>query len=175
MLEKSAAAVQTATSRSPVKAGRTESLSERINRLYEAISRRAYELFERDGRAHGHDVHHWLEAEKEFLSPVPINIEENESEIVLRAELRGFAAGDLEVSVEPRRVTISGKRASRNENREGRSTYTKERSDEIFRSLELPSEVNATKVFATLKDGVLEILLPKIEVKKSVSAGQQTP
>ena len=173
MLEKSAAAVQTAPSRPPVKAGKTESLTERIDRLYEAISRRAFELFERDDRADGHDVRHWLEAEKEFLHPVPINMEETEGEIVVHAEVPGFTASDLEVNVEPRRVTIAGKRESKKENKDAESLYTEECSDQIFRSFELPSEVNAAKVSATLKDGILDIQLPKVEAKKSASAEQQ--
>jgi HSP20 family protein len=163
MTEKSAAAVQPAPSRPPVKAVSSESISERIERLYEAISRRAYELFERDGRVHGNDVRHWTEAEREFLQPLAVKIEQTEGEIVLHAEVPGFASSDLEVSVEPRRVTISGKHESRNESKDGEAEYVEQRSDEIFRSLELPSEVNAIKVTATLKDGVLKIVLPKVE------------
>jgi HSP20 family molecular chaperone IbpA len=60
-------------------------------------------------------------------------------------------------------VTISGKHESRNESKDGEAEYVEQRSDEIFRSLELPSEVNAIKVTATLKDGVLKIVLPKVE------------
>jgi HSP20 family protein len=168
MTEKSAAAVQTAPSRPSVKAGKSESLTERTNRLNEAISRLAFELFERDGRADGHDVRHWVEAEKEFLHPVRINVEETEADILVRAEVPGFTAGDLEVSAEPRRVTIAGKRESKKGNNEGEAVYTEERSDEIFRSFELPSEVNTIKVSATLKDGILEIQLPKVEVSKTV-------
>src|ERR1035437_9784524 len=90
MLEKSATAVQTAPSRPPVKAGKTKSISERIERMYGAISRRAFELFERDGRVDGHDVSHWLEAEKEFLLPVQISMKETGREFVVRAEVPGF-------------------------------------------------------------------------------------
>jgi HSP20 family molecular chaperone IbpA len=173
MLEKSANAVQTASSRPPVKAGQTKSISERIERMYDAISRRAYELFERDGRVDGHDVGHWMEAEKEFLLPVQIGMEEADREFVVRAEVPGFTASELEVNVEPRRVTISGKRESKQETKKGEALRTEESSNEIFRAIELPSEANATKVSAILKDGVLEIKIPKAETKKSVPANTQ--
>jgi len=173
MTEKSAAAVQPAPSRPPVKAVSPESISERIERLYQAISRRAYELFERDGRVHGNDVSHWTEAEREFLQPVTVEMEQTEGEIVLHAEVPGFASSDLEVSVESRRVTISGKHESRNETKEGEDRYIEQRSDEIFRSLELPSEVDAIKVSATLKDGVLKIVLPKVEPKNPAAPESQ--
>jgi HSP20 family protein len=173
MSEKSTAAVQTAPSRPPVKAGSSESISERIERLYEAISRRAYEFFERGGRVHGNDVSHWMEAEKEFLQPVTVKMEQTEGEIILRAEVPGFVSSELEVSVEPRRVTISGKHESRNETTEGGAQYVDQRSEEIFRSLELPSEVNAIKVSATLKDGVLNIVLPKVQPTKPAGSESQ--
>ncbi len=173
MLEKSSTAVQTAPSRPPVIAGKMESVTERFNRIYEAISRRAFELFERDGRSDGNDVRHWLEAEKEFLHPVHLNLEENDGEIVVHAEVPGFTASDLEVNVEPRRVTISGKRESKNETKEGESVYAEECSDEIFRTIDLHYEVNAAKVSASLKDGVLNIQLPKVESKKSAIVKQQ--
>jgi HSP20 family protein len=173
MLEKSATAVQTAPSRPPVRSGNAESLTERIERINDAISRRAYELFERDGRVNGNDVRHWLEAESEFLHPVYAHLEETEGEFVVRAEVPGFTANDLEVNVEPRRVTIAGKRETKSETKEGESVYTEECSDEIFRAIELPSEVSTTKVSATLKDGILDIQIPKIESKQSAPKGTQ--
>jgi HSP20 family protein len=170
MIEKSAAAVQSAPSRPPVKAGSPESISERIERLYQAVSRRAYELFEHGGRVHGNDMNHWLEAEKEFLQPMTIKMEQTDGEIVLRADVPGFASSELEVSVEPSRVTISGKHESRNESKDGDTQYVEQRSDEIFRSLELPAQVNANKVSATLKDGVLNVVLPKVQPTKSAGS-----
>ena len=169
MVEKSAAAVQSAPSRPPVKASKTESISERIERIYDAISRRAYELFERGGGVHGFDKDHWLEAEKELFLPVQTSMEETEGEIVMRAEVPGFTASDLEVNVEPRRVTVIGKRESKQETKEG----TEESSAEIFRTMELPSEANTTKVTATLKDGVLEVRIPKAEAKKTIPVSAQ--
>src|ERR1700732_4530581 len=113
MAEKSAIGVQTAPSRQQLKTGKTESISERIERLYGAISRRAYKLFERDGRVDGNDQRHWVEAERESLLPMQTSLEETDGEFVVRAEVPGFTASDLEVTVEPRRVSIAGKRESK--------------------------------------------------------------
>ena len=167
MVEKSAAVVQTAASRPPVKTGKMESVTERIERIYDAVARRAYDLFEREGRTDGNDVRHWLDAEKEFLQPVDLRMEETDNEFVVRAEVPGFTANDLEVNVEPRRVIISGKLQSKKETKEGGSVSVEECSAEILRTLDLPCEVNAGKVTATLKDGVLSIQLPKAETKAS--------
>jgi HSP20 family protein len=173
MVEKSAAAVQSAPSRPPIKTGKMESVTERINRIFDAVSRRAYELFEQEGRIYGNDVRHWLEAEKEFLHPVHVHMEENAGDIVVRAEVPGFTANDLEVNVEPRRVIITGKRESKKETKDGETVYAEECSNEIMRTLDLPSEVNAGKVSATLKDGLLQIQLPKAESKESAISDKQ--
>ena len=161
MSEKSAAGVQTAPSLPPVKAAKIEGSIERMEHLNDAISRRAFELFEQEGRVEGHHLHHWLEAERELLHPVHMRMEETDEEFVVRAELPGFTASDIEVSVEPRRVIITGKRESNEEVKQGGAVYTEQCSDEIFRTMELPTEVNVMKVTATLKDGVLNVQLPK--------------
>jgi HSP20 family protein len=166
MPEKPAAAVQTALSRPPVKAAKPKNMIERMDRLYDTISRRAYDLFEKDGRVDGHDLSHWLEAEREFLHPVHIQMEETDTQFVVHAELPGFTASDIEVSVEPRRVTITGKRESKQEDKTGNAIYMEQCSDEIFRTMLLPTEVNTTKVTAALKDGVLNVQLPKAAATK---------
>lgn len=38
---------------------------------YDGIKRRAYEIWERDGRPHGRDGEHWEQAEKELLDAAP--------------------------------------------------------------------------------------------------------
>jgi HSP20 family molecular chaperone IbpA len=166
MSDKSAAAVQTAPSRPPVKAARIESSLEQMDHLYEAISRRAFELFEKEGRVDGHHMRHWLEAERELLHPVHIRMEETDGEFLVRAELPGFTASDIEVSVQPRRLTITGKRESKQENKQGDAVYAEQCSDEIFRTIELPAEANVANVTATLKDGILEVQLPKAAATK---------
>jgi HSP20 family molecular chaperone IbpA len=167
MPENSAAGVQTAPSVPPVKAAKIEGSTERMEHLNDTISRRAFELFEQEGRVEGHHLRHWLEAERELLHPVHMRIEETDGEFVVRAELPGFTASDIEVSVEPRRVIITGKRESTQEEKQGGAVYTEQCSDEIFRAMELPTEVNVMKVTATLKDGVLNIQLPKATAAKA--------
>jgi HSP20 family molecular chaperone IbpA len=173
MPEKTATAVQTALSRPQVKAAKIEASLERMERLYEAISRRAFELFEKEGRVDGHHLRHWLEAERELLHPVHMRLEETDGEFLVQAELPGFTASDIEVSVEPRRLIITGKRESREEAKQPDAVYTEQCSDEIFRTLELPAEVNVMKVAATLKDGILNVQLPKAAATKPALAEPQ--
>jgi HSP20 family protein len=174
MPEKSASAVQTATSRPPVNAADIEGSLERMEHLNEAISRRAFELYEKEGRVDGQDLRHWLEAEREILHPVHMKLEHADGEFVVLAELPGFMANDIEVSVEPRRVIITGKRESKVEDKQGDAVYVEQCSDEIFRTMDLPAEVNVLKVTAMLKDGVLTVQLPKAAATKPAFADSKT-
>jgi len=166
MLEQSATAIQTAPSVPPVKTADVESSHERMDTVYEAISHRAFELFEKEGRVDGHHLRHWLEAERELLHTIHIRMEETAAEFLVRAEVPGFTASDLEVTVEPRRMTITGKRESKQEDKQGDSVISEQTSDEIFQTMELPAEVDVAKVTATLKDGVLDVQLPKAAATK---------
>jgi HSP20 family protein len=173
MPQKSSAAVQAVPTQPSVKVAGVEKLFERMDRLYETIARSAYDLFEKGGRIHGRDLDHWFQAEGALLHPISLQIEQRQGELFVRAEVPGFAANDLEVHVEPNRLIISGKRASTQESRNGRTVYTETSSDEVLRSIALPAEVNASKVSATLKNGILEIELPKAEAKKSSRVGPE--
>ena len=70
-------------------------------------------------------------------------------------------------------MIITGKRESKQEDKQGDAVYAEHCSDEIFRTMELPVEVNVMKVTATLKDGVLNVQLPKAEATKPATAGTQ--
>jgi len=174
MPENSASAAQTATSRPAVNAARIEGSLERLDHLNDAIARRAFELYEKEGRVDGQDLRHWLEAEREILHPVRMKLEDTGGEFLVLAELPGFSASDIEASVEPRRVIISGKRELKEEDKQGDAVYVEQRSDEIFRTMDLPAEVNVLKVTATLKDGVLTVRLPKAAPATPASTDSNT-
>jgi len=94
-------------------------------------------------------------------SAVPaLNIWDDGENIRAEAEVPGFKLDQLDVSVLGKQLTIKGRREFEAE--EGATFHRRERSNgEFSRSLTLPVEVDAEKVTATLKDGVLTIVLPK--------------
>jgi HSP20 family protein len=140
---------------------------DRIQNIYTAIARRAYEIFDHDGRGFGRDLEHWLRAESEMFHPLHFVMKESDKALTIRAEVPGFAAKDLEVSVEPRRLAISGKRETKEERAKGAAVYREQCSDQIFRVLDLPADVDPTKTTAKLKDGILELEIPKAASKKT--------
>ena len=140
----------------------------RLQRLHSSVARRAFEIFESNGRTVGRDLENWLQAESELLHPVHIDVAESDEGLTVRAEIPGFIAEQLEVSMEPRRVTIAGKRESHAERKDEKTIYKEHCSDQILRVIELPAEVVAGRVAATLRDGVLELKMPKAAPAKKI-------
>src|SRR5574340_987809 len=134
---------------------------ERLQEMHEMISRRAFELFEEGGRIAGRDLGDWFKAESELLHPVNVSIDETEEGLRVEAEVPGFKAKELEASVEPRRLTITGKCEVGREQKKGKSIYSERNAERTLRVIDLPVEVNTETVGATLKDGVLVFMMSK--------------
>lgn len=166
MSEPAVSAAQRAPSQNAaVKVVEPQSLSERANQMLQTITRRAYELFESEGFPQGRDLEHWLKAEAEFLHPVPVSIAETDNVLTVRAEVPGFTAADLQIGVEPGRLTIGGRKESKEEQKKGKAIHREQRSSEILRVITLPAQVDASRATATLANGVIELVLPKASAK----------
>jgi HSP20 family protein len=146
----------------PVKPIKFGSLVEQVEGTFNDLACRAYEIFDGNGRIFGHDLEHWFQAERELLYPVLLNIVETPEAFELKAEVPGFTEKDLEIGVEPRRLTLSGKRESSKEEKKGKTVWAESSSDQLLRVVNLPAEVEVGKVTASLKNGVLDLTLPKI-------------
>jgi HSP20 family protein len=146
----------------------------RIEQLYNSIAQRAYEIFEWDNRTTGRELDHWFRAEAELLHPVHVEIAESDEAVAVRAEVPGYKAEELEVSVNPRRVTITGNRESQEQRKTNKVVYTEHCANRIFRAFELPAEIDTSKSTATLKDGVLEVAMPKVTGAAKVRSATQS-
>jgi HSP20 family protein len=140
-------------------------LSQEFNDL---ITQRAFEIYQLRGCVDGHDREDWLRAASEILMSVPIDLLETEAGLIVRADVPGFSENDLEVRVTPRRVCITGKRQEISQSADEKLIYAERRSNQIFRALELPSEIDADRVDATVSNGILEIKLLKVGLGKKV-------
>jgi HSP20 family protein len=156
------------TSTVPVKINTvgTETLIDRAREIYEAIARRAYQMFDGRGREDGYQLEDWLSAERELLRPVPLEVTESNDQLTVRAEVPGFNEKELQVSLEPRRLTITGKVEESSEQKTGEMLFNSRWSNEIYHALDLPAEVDTAKANATLKQGVLELRMPKLTAPK---------
>jgi HSP20 family protein len=95
-----------------------------------------------------------------------VDLFEENNDIVVKAELPGMTKDDIEVTLIDDTITISGEK-KKEEKAEKKNYYRWECSYGSFsRTFTLPAEVQKDKVKTKLKDGVLEVRLPKTEEAK---------
>ncbi len=136
-------------------------LQRKMQEVQLAIARRAYELFEARGREHGHDCDDWFRARSELVCPVSVSMSESEDRIIIRADVGGFDETELEVSVEPSRITIMGKKTTRGTKAEGGTIErTTTPPDQVLEVFDLATEVMPEHVVVELQAGVLKFELP---------------
>jgi HSP20 family protein len=168
MSPQAATALQPVKTSVPIKQTETENVFERIQQTYDSIARRAFEIFDNNGRWFGHELEDWFRAESELLHPLHLEISDSDDSLTVRAEVPGFNTKELQINVEPRKLTITGKHEAQEASRKGKTVYSEQCAKEILRVVDLPAEVDSSKVTATLKDGILSLEMPKAAHAKTV-------
>ena len=96
-----------------------------------------------------------------------LNVWESEGSLHAEAEVPGLRMEDIEILVVGNELIIKGARKPAADEKEERVFHRRERGEGVFsRVVRLPVEIDAGKVGATLKDGILSLELPKAEVAK---------
>ena len=117
---------------------------------------------------------------RSMMSAPRIDLRDSEGELRLHADLPGVQPSDLDIRVEGDVLTIRGERKSESDRNE-QNFHVMERSHGRFqRSIQLPFAPNPEEVKATVREGVLEVCIPKrapqersrrIEVRGAESGG----
>ena len=128
----------------------------------QSVARRAYEYFEARGREFGHDMGDRFRAESELMRRVPVEIKEAENQITVRAEVPGFTANEIKVSVEPQRLAISGKSEKAAEEKKEQTLFSEFHSNQFCRELDAAGRSGSAKTTAVLKNGILESAFTKV-------------
>ena len=95
-----------------------------------------------------------------------LDLYQSNDNVMAVVELPGMRKEDLEISLHDGTLTISGER-KRESSSNGEKAERSERYIGTFRrSIALPTRVDASKVSATYRDGILTVTLPKAEEVK---------
>ncbi|HEX9142653.1 MAG TPA: Hsp20/alpha crystallin family protein [Candidatus Binatia bacterium] len=107
----------------------------------------------------------WPATGMEITTP-SVDLYEEKDDIVVKVELPGMEKDNIEVNLTDNRLTIKGEKKKEEEVKK-ENYYRSERSYGSFiRAVELPRDVQADKIKAVFKNGVLEVRLPKTEEAK---------
>lgn len=108
-------------------------------------------------RAFGNRLADWLKPASAASS--------NEKAYTISMELPGVAEEDIDLSVNDGALTIRGEKKTEQE-KKGDTWYFSERQYGAFsRSFQLPADADGSKATAEMKDGVLEIAIPRIALE----------
>lgn len=139
-----------------------------------SIARRASELFETRNRERAHDWEDWFQAESELLRPVSIAASEFPDRFSVLANVLGFEANELNVSVEPNRISIRGRKKINRSVAAEKAPPADFYPDQMLRMVDISSDVDPAGAVIELQSGILKFELPKVPkpVEKAVGAGK---
>lgn len=109
----------------------------------------------------------WIEEEEEE-GELLVDVYQDGNSVVIRSTVAGVRPEDIDIDINNDMITIRGKRKDSSLIEEGDYFYKECYWGSFSRSIILPCEVQANKVKAALKDGVLTVVLPKSQKDKSV-------
>jgi HSP20 family protein len=96
-----------------------------------------------------------------------IDVYQTENDIVVMAPIAGVAVDDLDIDITPESVTIKGKREKKEKIEKKDFLYMECYWGRFSRSIILPQEINPDHATAAFKNGVLKIVLPKLNKSKA--------
>jgi HSP20 family molecular chaperone IbpA len=95
----------------------------------------------------------------------PADVYETKDSIVVLAEMPGVAADGVDISLERRVLTIRGRSAA-NDHSGYQRVYNEYADGDYERVFTLSENIDRDRIEATLRDGVLQLVLPKAEAAK---------
>jgi HSP20 family protein len=124
-------------------------------------------MFDRYNRAGGRS----LDTDLGFADWSPtVDIEESDNFYLIRADVPGVDKKDINVHMDKGVLSITGEKHEKKETGKGTKRHRTERySGSFARRFTLPGTIQADKIDATYKDGVLSLMIPKTEEAKPKS------
>jgi len=132
-----------------------------------AIVRRTSSLIDEFERLASHFWGSWQPVVLRTVFTPTVDIHEEKDKLVVKAEFPGIGKDDVEITLDENTLRIEAEK-KQEEVTEGTDYYACERHfGRYSRLISLPFHVDAEKASASLKNGLLEISLPKAEEAKS--------
>ncbi len=105
-----------------------------------------------------------------FTNPRPavpaLNVHQDDQAITVELHAPSYRDDDIEIEIGDGFITISGQTAEQAEDQSRQYLHREWQRQNFCRTITLPDSVNAEQAKAELKDGVLTIVLPKMEPEK---------
>src|ERR671917_49582 len=107
---------------------------------------------------------------------IPLDVVQQEDNIIVKASVPGVKPEDIDVSIENDVLTIKGQTREEREHQEGNYLMRERRSGSFYRALRLPDTLDSDQAQSHYEHGVLSITFPRLESKRArrlqITSGQ---
>jgi HSP20 family molecular chaperone IbpA len=140
------------------------SVFKEMEEMLQRIRDRAFAAFAERGFKLGHALEDWLNAERELCWP-EAKLAEDEQQYGLSVALAGYDPKDITVTATPRELIISAKTEAMHKGRskDKNICWSEFRDNDVYRRVELPADIQVNEVTASMSNGLLQIVAPKIQ------------
>jgi HSP20 family molecular chaperone IbpA len=143
--------------RGDVEVKKADTIFDELDRLHQAISRRAYDLFRNGGTLWRGALADWLTAERELISKPAVELRQKDSQFEVLAALPGIEAKDLDVQITPEDLLIKAERVHEHKADTGTVHVCEFETGRIFRSIHFPEKVDPNSAKAEYRNGMLHL------------------
>ena len=95
-----------------------------------------------------------------------IDLVETDKEVIATVEMPGLDKGDIKINLTEDKLEISAETKHEEETKEKGYIYKERRSGSYYRRISLPSSIDSDNSKASYNNGILQITMPKTEIKK---------
>jgi HSP20 family protein len=134
-----------------------------MERMQNRIMQRAHEIFTENGGIFGKDLQDWLQAERELVWKPPIELAEKNNEFCLEIAAAGVDPREIDIEVTPEDILIKANIQHEHGEQKGEVYACEFARGNLFRSIHLPRKIDADKVKAEFKNGLLTLRAPVAE------------
>ena len=106
----------------------------------------------------------WLE---EYEGELTVDVYQTPDDIVIKSTVAGVKPEDISVSIADDTITIRGERKKEEKVEKENYYYQECYWGKFSRSIALPQAIDANKIKANIKDGILTITLPKLSKSRA--------
>jgi len=101
----------------------------------------------------------WLDGRERAWTPA-IDVVRDDGHLVVRADLPGIKPEEVKIEVDDDILTISGEHEERTDEKDDNYVRRERRYGSFARSMALPGGIDAKKITASTRDGVVEVTVP---------------
>jgi HSP20 family protein len=139
---------------------------EEIEKRFDDVRRRAFDLFEKRGRSLGYALDDWLRAEHEVCGWPAAEMDEKTEEYELQMTLPGFDPEEVQVTATPSEILVHAE-LKPEKAEEAKVLWTEFGPNNVYRRFAMPQAIDVEKTRARLDKGMLHITAAKAPAAKA--------